>query len=116
MLDAYANDPHFSVLSSIRTWIRDLSEDFSNPNVEENAIDAIRETCAEFSKKYFTNLKRSQRLIIGLEKIIFFSFLTPNLKFDRKNEPFSRPGFNNGLQNPITQLGLCTGLNRVKNS
>ena len=45
---AYANDPHFSVLSSIRTCIRDFSEDFSDPRKKENKIDAIRETRAEF--------------------------------------------------------------------
>ena len=45
---------------------------------------ALREkSCAEFSNKYFAYFKRSQRLAIGLDKmLIFFSFLFHTFKSD----------------------------------
>ena len=54
------------------------------------------------SNKKFTNFKRSQRFAIGHEKMKFFkSFLCGTLKSDVQSKIISRPGFNNGLQNPM---------------
>ena len=60
--------------------------DFADPRDYargEGAIALREKSCAEFSNKYFAYFKRSQRLAIGLDKmLIFFSFLFHTFKSD----------------------------------